>query len=67
MFGINIFEESQQLAKSLFFCLFLTYKCAMFINKKLSIQLRLMGELSLACIVVLDGKSSDQAALDTRC
>ena len=39
----------------------------MFINKKLNIQLGLMGELSLAGIVVLDGKSSDQAALATCC
>ena len=35
----------------------------MFINKKLNIQLRLIGELSLVGIVVLDGNSSDQAAL----
>ena len=39
----------------------------MFINKKLNIQLGLMGELSLAGIVVLYGKSSDQAALATCC
>ena len=39
----------------------------MFINKKLYIQLGLMGELSLAGRVVLDGKSFDQAALATCC
>ena len=39
----------------------------MFINKKLNIQLGLLEELSLAGIVVLDGKSSGQAVLATYC
>ena len=39
----------------------------MFINKKLNIQLGLMGELCLAGIVVLDGKSSEHGALATCC
>ena len=41
--------------------------CAMFINKKLNIQLGLIGDLRLVGRVGFDGKSSDQAALATCC
>ena len=68
MFRVNIctqlMSHNSQLKVS-FLCIYVAYKCAMIINKKLNIQLGLMGELCLAGIVVLDGKSSDQAAFVT--